>query len=754
MLYSFDVFDTLLIRQTATPGGVFQLMEDKILEIYPDVACKLCGGFTELRTRAEKSAGMMLNPHISESTTIEGIYYCLKSMTALSDEDIDKLIELELETEYENIHGNNKNIQKLKKVLVEGHRVVLISDMYLHSHQIRKLLQKVDAVFSDVPLFVSSDCGVVKATGNLYRYVRRSLVVRYSEWIHFGDNPYLDFSVPLRLGIKAQQYKGTSLLSSEEFILKENNSVYYQRFVGCARLVRNDYIDSVASKLGTTYGAAIVMQYALWVLELCHAKGIKDIFFVARDGYIIFEAAKMLNKIKKYEVNLKYIYGSREAWKIVSIGDADNYNVKEYLESVINKGGCSVGELANSLGISTDQFRKCVSIIEDVDPFEKIAWESDTKFNILEEINANELLRKTLLKQHKEACNRTELYLKQELEDSKSKVAFVDVFGTGRNQDIIAGFIKNKFGIEVVSLFYSRLMSFPTNNKFYSCISVDPERATIVEALTRALHGRTVDYKISDRVYPILKDDDTKELKEYGYDEYIEATLSTIKRFIDSGMNIESKSTYAIGTAYFEYLSDCENGEILRYIQEQPISNCFYGRKTITEFAPRITEEMIEENRRNGFMSIDSSCFFLSLKRCSEDERKKLYESTRQFFEKQNIDAKANAKKLLERPHEYSLDTNAILGSIALYGAGDVGTSIYEKLIKQKDINLVGWFDKKFEKKDGIKDSIENINNYEFDKLIIAIRDSEIATDVMCDLIDKGISPNKFYYPKYELIML
>jgi len=38
-MYSFDVFDTVITRNTATPGGIFVLVEDELLKnsLYADI---------------------------------------------------------------------------------------------------------------------------------------------------------------------------------------------------------------------------------------------------------------------------------------------------------------------------------------------------------------------------------------------------------------------------------------------------------------------------------------------------------------------------------------------------------------------------------------------------------------------------------------------------------------------------------------------------------------------------------------------
>jgi len=60
ILYSFDVFDTIITRTTATPPGIFVLMECKLrtLSEYLEIHSHIRENFCQLRINAEKMARM------------------------------------------------------------------------------------------------------------------------------------------------------------------------------------------------------------------------------------------------------------------------------------------------------------------------------------------------------------------------------------------------------------------------------------------------------------------------------------------------------------------------------------------------------------------------------------------------------------------------------------------------------------------------------------------------------------------------
>ena len=190
MLYSFDVFDTLISRTTANPRGIFALMKDTLCKerVKNGLEDYVIDNFFELRIHSEELARKASSFQNREEVSLYDIYKAMSVCGCLNDEKIKYLYELEEKTELSNVIGISENIKRLKKLLEGGDRVILISDMYLSRNTIRRMLLQVDEVFREIPLYVSSEYGVRKTTGNLYRKVRELEQVGYEEWIHIGDN--------------------------------------------------------------------------------------------------------------------------------------------------------------------------------------------------------------------------------------------------------------------------------------------------------------------------------------------------------------------------------------------------------------------------------------------------------------------------------------------------------------------------------------------------------------------------------------
>lgn len=79
-------------------------------------------------------------------------------------------------------------------------------------------------------------------------------------------------------------------------------------------------------------------------------------------------------------------------------------------------------------------------------------------------------------------------------------------------------------------------------------------------------------------------------------------------------------------------------------------------------------------------------------------------------------------------------------GRIVLYGAGAVGKDYYMQVKKKPHIELVLWIDKKYEKyrKEGYDVcKLSDINNVQYDKILIATNSKSLAEGIKKELAEK-----------------
>ena len=150
VLYSFDVFDTLIARTTASPFGIFLITMKKLQteEKYSDLPDFLKNNFAVIRKECEYYAqANQLTLHNKFDCTFDDIYRLIQQNYALSETQVSLIKNLEIESELNNLLPIKTNIEKVKKLISENQDVILISDMYYSEDIIRKFLIHQDKVF-------------------------------------------------------------------------------------------------------------------------------------------------------------------------------------------------------------------------------------------------------------------------------------------------------------------------------------------------------------------------------------------------------------------------------------------------------------------------------------------------------------------------------------------------------------------------------------------------------------------------------
>lgn len=298
-MYSFDVFDTLVSRTTYNPKQIFSLMQEYICQhsdefLFLSDDCKKNFGF--LREEAEDLSSIM---YADKEVVLEQIYDSFFKMTGESTVGMKRLMELEIQFEIQNSIPIDENISHVKELIESGEDVILISDMYLKSEIIRKILVQHDDVFDNLPIYVSCECNASKANGMLYVSIKNERGISYNNWTHIGDNEFSDGCIPQLLGINARMIKP-----------KEKSKEYL---------------------VGYTTGGYVFFPYVKWIIEMCIEKEYTDVYFVARDGYVLKRIADII--IEHYELDMEthYIYLSRNA----AMGK-DRNALKEYIAQETN----------------------------------------------------------------------------------------------------------------------------------------------------------------------------------------------------------------------------------------------------------------------------------------------------------------------------------------------------------------------------------------------------------------------------------
>ena len=612
-LYSYDIFDTIVTRKVATPQGIFSVIQ-KILNdntSYADIPQNLKDNYYEIRVSAERKAYSNTRNKNHEEITIYDIYDVIGSEYSLSPTQLTRIIDLEFSTEISYSEGIQDNINKIIDLVSNGCRVILISDMYLPLSIIKKILEKQNTILLTLPIYLSSEVKLRKSTGNLYEFIANKESVAYSSWKHIGDNMKSDVTIPRKLGIQTEHFNGPSLLPHEKYILKRGKkNLASQTFIGTSRIIRyNNKLDTMAS-FGVSYGSIILYPYVSWVLLDAIGRGINNLYFIARDGYILKEIADVLIREHQYPISSHYIYGSRKTWKIPSLND----DFKKY----VSDNSSSLKDIASFFRMDYECFSTYIS---DIEYYKKDCLSRSEIDDVFRQLESNEMFADELNLVSQDVSNKCQLYCMQEIDFDKESFAFVDLHGTGKSMlelsEVLRGFYSSP-----LKIYYQTGIYNLNHTLVHPIIWINEKMDAITELFCRALHGQTIDYTLSldGKMTPVLSSGEVYGIVECGYESYINGVLYHCSSYShdlsDISLKISDDDFQQLFLIGRDFLKNPDSGT-MEILSEIPFSNTTSQQDRNRVFAPSLSLMNILVEYLKNRKIVSTSKIYYSLKRHS-----------------------------------------------------------------------------------------------------------------------------------------
>ena len=767
-MYSFDIFDTLITRSTATPRGIFSLMRRRLIrerEIHK-LEDYVVDNFYELRIHSEELARVSKSMRRIEEVTLENIYEAMALCGCISKEQKDYLYQLEQEIEIENVIGIPQNISKVKDLLNRNEKVILISDMYLPTETIQKMLVRVDEIFEKLPIYVSSEYLKRKTTGNIYRKVQEVEQIDYENWVHFGDNKHQDGIIPYSMGIQTEYYSKTPLTDFERKILLQYEDDYkLQLMIGAA--IRGNREENISTPyyIGNRYAGPVLYSYAEWIVEQARKKGINKLYFIARDGYLVKEIVDIILSKTQADIETKYIYGSRKAWRMPSLS-GENYNMYQLvLWSHVNRIK-TLENLAEVLRIPLLELYRYLPGTYGLNKEDTKLTGQELEY-IAYYLSKNEEFKKYHLEALREKRENAQRYLAQEVDTSNDKFAFVDVSGGGLTQGCLKELMKEIYS-EPIHTFFFKIdrVNLVENSVTDTFMPGFLENNLTIEMMCRAPHGQTKGYIEKDG--KLVADKETVEshaLIEHGFYDYEKGILDFSEEICETAIKLkETIGSLKNVLLYLKHIAQEPSKEVLEFFASTPSSESGRGNEII-EYAPKLTQKEIKdifwlrttEPIEEFYKGTDLN---YSLMRGTEEERKLAQQCEK---ESNSLEArmyrqeKEREWKVLQKQYgrAASYPVRLLVKQIIVYGAGKFGQELYHKLISDGEHEVILWVDKNADncRKNGLTQvrDISELEKYKDIPIVIAVMKKEIAEEIQAELMDRGIDKKRLIWiPVYH----
>ena len=395
---SFDIFDTLILRNVELPKDVFRIVGMKIG----------VSGYERIRTKAENYC----KEKYGCKYTIKDICCRIEEVTGV---DSKKLIKTEFDTELQIIQENPYLKKVYESIVNHGKKIIIVSDMYWPQEYLKKILYKC-GYDGWTSLYVSCDYEADKRSGRLYDIVKNDISPN-TRIIHVGDNRLSDVLVPQNKGISSFYYENVAKRGK-----RYRNTVDSCRSLGesVSNAILNNFLHngievvSGLEEFGFSIGGVLVDGFCHWLNEVAEDKKIDKLLFLARDADIIYQS------YSKYymKFDCEYVYVSRRAVILLAIKQYPELFVDKVLYEIANEYNLSVGEVLKELHIDCliDKLSEINVNIED-------KFDFDALKNIEQLIYKYKLLIDSSLT---DMFNAAKNYWKSVIDDNKT-IAFVDV---------------------------------------------------------------------------------------------------------------------------------------------------------------------------------------------------------------------------------------------------------------------------------------------------------------------------------------
>lgn len=532
-LASFDIFDTTLIRKCGQPDNIFYLLANRL---YPNDRA-LREDFLLWRKRAEQQARQRFP---QTDVTLQQIYDN-DELSGFTTYTTAKMLKTELEIESENLVVNPAIKKVIEKKRKEGYTVCFISDMYIDSNTLTEILRREGCLQDDEKVYVSCEWNARKSNGKLFDIVAKELSP--SKWEHFGDNLNSDIKMPRKKSIEAHKID-TSFTDTEQLIIDKSrgirNNYELSILAGLQRAARIIIGNNAYAEIAADFVAPAYIPYVFFLLKEAQARGLKRLYFLSRDSYILMKMAETLHDAYP-EIELRYLFVSRKSLLLPYLYEV---SVEQYLEAqdhhtIYRK---NVNALLSAFETDWKEQKKDFGVTFDYSTITNKQQEKDFLDKIL---GSNSRYRSVLQERASKRRDLLLAYFRQEGLFDKVSSAMVDVGWLGTSRLMINSILKHS-GARPVEFFYYGIRGdvlpskYGTYSTFFRPNQLSTELTALVENYFSASpYPSTLKYsKSNGSIIPVFAPDTV--FKETPITESnISITTWLMREMAKTGLNFE-----------------------------------------------------------------------------------------------------------------------------------------------------------------------------------------------------------------------
>ena len=300
--------------------------------------------------------------------------------------------------------------------------------------------------------------------------------------------------------------------------------------------------ENIVMQTTATVSAPLVFGFMWWTIQEAQKKGIKRLYFLARDGYVMYEMAQIICEHFKLEIECRYLYCSRIAWRLpqyhiqkeACLDKICLMGIDVTLEKILDRGSLKESEkqiIYRELGVEDGEEKIILSKLE-IEEYKKKLRDS---ICFLKMVYAHSY----------EAYENTIGYLEQMGLFEEISYAVVDTGWTGSMQESLEQLLASKTGKDKkVKGFYFGVYNYPQTIKaenisgFFFNKGTNKKRKVffnncLFECMCGAADGMTTGYKFEGSEYrPIFSSDKNINLEKWDLEKQIHTMICFAKNAV------------------------------------------------------------------------------------------------------------------------------------------------------------------------------------------------------------------------------
>lgn len=329
---SFDVFDTLLMREVAPPEQMKIPAAKWLLKRAAEVGRKFSMAEvlqardaveTLLRKKSEEEGGdhecHLDRLAVTWAERMLGPTSCNEIAEALARVEIAG--ELAVCRAVPGMHEVVEHARSLEM------KVILLSDTHLGREHVRQLLNNSGLCDFYDELYVSSELGVSKRTGRMFLHIAKVQQLSLNRWLHIGGTLRSNAGILQQLGLRLKLFDDSESgkRAAEARKLRNLGEIHASWYgAQCARWCRppaEARVCDVPYMVGFSVLGPLLTAFLHMVLERVREHGVPLVLFPARDGFVLRRIFKLIKPVVLPDavVRDEYVFLNRKTTYLASM---------------------------------------------------------------------------------------------------------------------------------------------------------------------------------------------------------------------------------------------------------------------------------------------------------------------------------------------------------------------------------------------------------------------------------------------------